>query len=219
MRILFQFTVRQAANFLRSLISKWGFETTHPSASSARTSQSWKGRRVLPPHPLCTVTPFAPYPADQSGLNLSANSFWIHLSSYLTYRENSTALKILLSNPSLLLPRLLFPQNQLFCFEVDRTGRKFYFCTCPSSCLSLKWVLHPPDTRWAPTLPPSPPTGVQGSPNHSKCPPLPPASPTPRPRLLHCNLFYHPADKWFPKSGLWPINSWWVSQNTEQKQK
>ena len=106
--------------------------------------------------PLCTVTPFAPYPADPSGLNPSANLFWIHLSSYLTYREKSTALKILLSNSSLLLPRLLFPQNQLFCFEVDRTGRKFYFCTCPSSCLSLTWVLHPPDTRWAPTLPPVP---------------------------------------------------------------
>lgn len=52
----------------------------------------------------------------------------------LTYREKST-LKTLFSNPSLLLPHFLVPQNQLFCFEVDRSGRKFPLHACPSSCL------------------------------------------------------------------------------------
>ena len=69
------------------------------------------------------MSPSGPYPADESGrgLNPPGNLFWIHLSSQPTEKKSALNPK----DPSLLLPCFLFPQNQLFCFDVDRTSRKF----------------------------------------------------------------------------------------------
>lgn len=154
MRILFQFSVRQAANFLTCLISKWGLETTHfihffCSNFSKLEGEVWASHS--PWH--FALQARAPYPAYKSGhdLNPSANLFRIHLSFHLASREKSIALEKSVfkpeftSSPSIKTILLWSRQNW---WEVP------FFASAPSSCLSFTCILYFSGISWAPLSPP-----------------------------------------------------------------